>query len=323
MAAELTVRPLSDQERQHLTDYEATIQRGIHAFIEVGTALYAIRDAKLYRESYKTFDAYCKDRWQLGRNYAYKLIGASQVVGNLAASPTVSVLPTKESQVRPLAALPPEQQVEAWTEAEAVAPNGKPTGAIVANVVLRRFPRKLHSPSPEVLPETGSQAAARTADNPHGAFRTLENHQQRAYERVLADVYAWRSSGFLALDPAAVRAATEDTDWQKEAARLQDVIAWLQVFADEPTIHEGDTPEEVGTFTAFRRVIRAAHDLQQAVLDVKRQGYEVPTLFDIAKVVLPTAAEQRRAGATKAALEADRKSIDDLIPWLQQYLEAT
>ena len=43
-------------------------------FIEVGKALLAIRDAKLYRKTHKTFEAYCRDRWEMSRPRAYQLI---------------------------------------------------------------------------------------------------------------------------------------------------------------------------------------------------------------------------------------------------------
>ena len=44
---------------------------------ERGQALRNIHDWRLYRETHATFEAYCRDRWNIGRAYAYKLIGCA------------------------------------------------------------------------------------------------------------------------------------------------------------------------------------------------------------------------------------------------------
>jgi hypothetical protein len=46
-------------ETAQLARCEATIQRGVKTYIEVGGALDAIRMGRLYRETNKTFEAYC------------------------------------------------------------------------------------------------------------------------------------------------------------------------------------------------------------------------------------------------------------------------
>jgi len=49
------------------------------SFIEVGTTLAEIRDSKLYREQYTTFNAYCKERWGWGRAHAYRMIQSAKI----------------------------------------------------------------------------------------------------------------------------------------------------------------------------------------------------------------------------------------------------
>ena len=46
-----------------LSELEALIERGQQTFIEVGLALTEIRDSKLYRQDFATFDQYCEKRW--------------------------------------------------------------------------------------------------------------------------------------------------------------------------------------------------------------------------------------------------------------------
>jgi len=132
---------LTTIEATDLAQHEATIDRGLKTFYEVGNALVAIRDGRLYRGQFDTFEDYCQGRWGIARNYANKMIAAAGIIRNLGtivptdASPIVGILPVNEAQTRPLALLEPEQQREAWQRAVESAPNGKVTGAHVARVV--------------------------------------------------------------------------------------------------------------------------------------------------------------------------------------------
>lgn len=129
-----TLEALNDDELYELSQHEVVIQRGLKTFVEVGEALMAIREGRLYRQTYYTFEEYCQQRWQLGRNYVNKVILAANVVENLGTN--VPILPTNESQVRPLTKLEtPEEQQAAWQKAVETAPGGKVTGAHVATVV--------------------------------------------------------------------------------------------------------------------------------------------------------------------------------------------
>src|SRR3990167_8593572 len=119
---------ITHQEVKQLAKLEDIIQRGLTSFVEVGNALLAIRDGKLYRSSHKTFDKYCHERWGLARATAYQYLEAAQVVNNLSA--IADILPSAESQVRPMAQLAAEQQQAAWAEAVKKT-NGKPTAAAV------------------------------------------------------------------------------------------------------------------------------------------------------------------------------------------------
>ena len=82
-----------------LQEHEATIERGLATFVEVGEALQAIREQRLYLGEYTTFEAYCQDRWGWSRRRAHQQIQAAQVAG--ALSTTVD----NEAQARELAPL--------------------------------------------------------------------------------------------------------------------------------------------------------------------------------------------------------------------------
>ena len=70
---------LTSNERSRFEQYERTIESGLNTFVEVGRALTEIRDAKLYRATHKTFESYCKDRWEISRPRAYALMEQASV----------------------------------------------------------------------------------------------------------------------------------------------------------------------------------------------------------------------------------------------------
>lgn len=124
-------------ESARLHDLENTIAQGLKTFVEVGSALARIREERLYREGYATFEDYCRDKWQMSRPNAYELMQAAAVVGNLSGIPDIPDTPKNVAQVRPLASLEPEKQREVWTEAVETAPDGKVTAGHVAETVKR------------------------------------------------------------------------------------------------------------------------------------------------------------------------------------------
>ena len=109
---------LDVRERHVLEELEGIVGRGITTFIEVGRALAEIRDRRLYRDSQDTFEAYCRELWELGRTRAYQLIDAA------AVSTTVDIDPPRnEAQARELVPLKADEAevVEAWRAARAEA----------------------------------------------------------------------------------------------------------------------------------------------------------------------------------------------------------
>lgn len=124
---------LDATEKARLQELEAIVEQGLQTFYEVGKALDEIREQKLYRATHKTFEAYCRDRWRIGKSTAYRYIDAAHVMENL--SPIGEKIPRKENQVRPLTQLPPALQLEIWQEAVELAPNGIPSAAVVQRLV--------------------------------------------------------------------------------------------------------------------------------------------------------------------------------------------
>jgi hypothetical protein len=119
------------EESRDLVRLERVIDGGLQTFIEVGAALAEIRDRRLYRIEHKTFEAYCRDKWNFSRVHAHRLISASAVSEMLP----VGNKPTSERQARPLAKLPAEARPLAWSRAIEIADGGQPTAADVEAAV--------------------------------------------------------------------------------------------------------------------------------------------------------------------------------------------
>jgi hypothetical protein len=107
---------LNIDESHELERCEVVIKQGLQTFIEVGQALMTIREKRLYRIGFKTFEDYCTHKWGMVQQSATRLIRAYETVSNLQSEPIGSVLPKSENQVRPLTSLEPEIQKEVWTE---------------------------------------------------------------------------------------------------------------------------------------------------------------------------------------------------------------
>lgn len=130
------VRVLTKSEQQLLHTAEATIKKGAEAFIEVGEALMTIRDKRLYRAEFSTFEEYCRRRWGFSKSSANRYIAANTVVGNLQDIDP-KVLPAAESQIRPLTLLKPAEQKKVWKRViEEVKQTHRP---LTANIVTRKI----------------------------------------------------------------------------------------------------------------------------------------------------------------------------------------
>jgi hypothetical protein len=123
---------LTSVETSTLHHLEEIIEKNLQTFYEVGNALLQIRDDRLYRATHKTFEEYCKEKWDIGKSHAHRLMDAAKVIGSLSPNGEV---PKTEAVVRPLAPLPPDQQREVWKEAVDTAPAGKVTAKHVQDVV--------------------------------------------------------------------------------------------------------------------------------------------------------------------------------------------
>lgn len=158
----VVLRALRPSERDALERCERMIQAGTRGIIQ---ALKQIRDDRLYREQFDTFEDYVRERIGRSARHAHRLCDWAEVEALLMAPPArptlaernaaaeaemanwspPAVLPSNESQARALKSVPDEQKREVWDEALAAAPAGKqPTAKGIEEVKMLKKVREKH-----------------------------------------------------------------------------------------------------------------------------------------------------------------------------------
>ena len=148
------VTELTVVERCKYDNLNVVIAGGLKHFVDVGRALAAVRDERLYRCEFATFEDYCRDKWSLKRQRAYELIQAAAVAETLSE---ISDKRPKESHAAELSKLDEAEQPEAWQEAVETAPDGKVTAKHVQAVVDRRRGVSTDTEIDEAVCEQGSR----------------------------------------------------------------------------------------------------------------------------------------------------------------------
>ena len=92
--------PLSFDEQSAYKRCESIIAAGLDQFLEVGTALLEIRESRLYRTEFGTFEEYCRKKWSISKTHANRKIGAAGVTKVLRDHGVIE--PIREWQIRPL-----------------------------------------------------------------------------------------------------------------------------------------------------------------------------------------------------------------------------
>ena len=130
---------LTASERGELAECEGILERGLGRFFEVGHALLRIQDSRLYRLTHSSFERYYQQRWNLGRSYACRVMGAAERLKLLRSDDRLP-RPANEFQMRPFLKLAPEEFPGAWKKALKTAKEGKVTPRVVQAVIRELLP---------------------------------------------------------------------------------------------------------------------------------------------------------------------------------------
>lgn len=174
-----TLDALTTLETEQLQSLEGRIQHGWTAFLDVGEALLTVRDARLYRASHASFEAYCEERWGWSKSHANRLISAFEVQQQLAPH---GVTLRSEATARPLTTLPPEDVSLVARAIKEVTGSSTPSTAEVK--AFTDTVRDLHNTGLVEDPDTGEQKL--WTELPEGKRMSIlrENVTNNTYERL-------------------------------------------------------------------------------------------------------------------------------------------
>ena len=92
---------LTEDEQRLRLQLERKVER---AFYEAGCGLRELKQRRLYRSTHKSFEEYCRDRFNYSRDMAYLKMSAATVYDNIQQFlPTIGrqiPMPTNERQLR-------------------------------------------------------------------------------------------------------------------------------------------------------------------------------------------------------------------------------
>lgn len=189
---------LNHDEATEFTRCKEIVQKGLATFIEVGQALLTIQARQLYRATHTTFESFCKAEFDLNRSYAYRLIDSAKIVDELSPIGDNSPLPSTESQLRELTALPnADLRRDAWQRV--VEASSKGSGPITAKLIrevvaLSKAPSKKSSrfaapgdpdPKPK-LPELLAQLEKELKDGNTQSALAMVTKLKRALKQLMS-----------------------------------------------------------------------------------------------------------------------------------------
>lgn len=135
------LKPLSDGERLRFEQCREVVRRNLKTCFEVGAALLEIRESKLYREHWTSFEKFCQAEFNIGKSHAYRLIDASGVKKTVETSPIGDAVQS-ESHARALKDVPVELRTEVLEAAAAACEGGEPTADAIREAAKTIAPPK-------------------------------------------------------------------------------------------------------------------------------------------------------------------------------------
>jgi len=172
-----------DETERYLADLK-TIRKGVAVFYEVGKALARIKDGKLYRLDYTTWDEFCKAELDNTTRHADRWIEGAKIIDDLREGesdmPFIDVVaevensvPKNEAQARQLKRLKTrEERKKAWTlvQQKASERNQPITAEMIIEAVNEVSPKNVKT---EPKPKSESKAKASPAKSQNDAGRVV------------------------------------------------------------------------------------------------------------------------------------------------------
>ena len=186
------VIPLTASEKRRKQELEGIVQSGLEEFLCVGLALAELRNRRLYRVEFGTFEEYARARFNMARSSLDQLIRSASTAQCLLEAGVQLPKGTTEAVIRPISALPGDElQAGCWQLAESFSGARGPTVRLVARLcsVVRDC---LENPLPDTSPEPDAKSPL-----PQSSSQELpKKSHETPFNRPVARLASW--SGFSA-----------------------------------------------------------------------------------------------------------------------------
>ena len=134
---------LNPAEKQELQQLEQTIATNLTGTFELAAALMKIRDQKLYRVEYSTFEEYCRKRWDYSPSYCHRLAQMNEVMVDLKTNDEIAAaLPRNESQARIFNDLEKDERIQLAEKVQEETGDHPPTAKLYQKFKKELFPEK-------------------------------------------------------------------------------------------------------------------------------------------------------------------------------------
>lgn len=120
---------LPADEAHQLTKCERIIGDGFTTFLKVGLALGEVRDSRLYRAEFESFEDYCDKKWSLTRTRAYQIMSAALTANEVSKKLDTDL---NEAQARAIKPVLDEHGADA---AAAVISDAHESGKVTAGAI--------------------------------------------------------------------------------------------------------------------------------------------------------------------------------------------
>ena len=220
-------KSLSTDEQELLAECETDIIKNQQGFFMVGYRLWQIRDQELYRATHKQFAKYCNEKFDFSKTHANRLIQAYLCEQHLNGIKDVEVyVPTKESQVRWISDLEPEQQIEVAHEVLAKVGDGVASAGDFGEARGKLFPKpkrevkasKLTKPAAVQVPPTPSNVVPLKFDTNLVSLAEIHKLIVQAYDDFSSGQEGKLREGLRKLKAESKKLA----DWQAQQPKQQE-----------------------------------------------------------------------------------------------------
>jgi hypothetical protein len=185
-----TIR-LTDFEKKRKAELELVVEQNLEAFLKAGAALAELRNRRLYRVEFPSFESYVQSRFSLHRAAVDGVIRSAQTAQVLIDAGIELSPDTTAAVLRPISGLPDDElKIQVWRLAETLAPER------VTQPLVARVTRLIRNALDGVNNEQEDPAPASRSDFVHSVPRKARSisspTREAAWVRPLLRLSSWQ-----------------------------------------------------------------------------------------------------------------------------------